>query len=268
MKRVLGIGLVCLLLLSFVAVRAETFEETDGETFADTVDYLITLYSAGGAAGSEEAESLLETLERTDPDRGARWRLLFTVWGELEAQPLGVLLPDTLPRTDELCIVVLGYQLEPDGGMRPELFARLRVALACAYRYPNAYILCTGGHTASENVNASEAGRMVSWLRAEGVAPERLIAEDASLTTLQNAEYSYRILSERYPGVKTVAVISSDYHVLSGALLLQAVAALNSETPGTADFRVIACAGCPVQGIRGTAYAVGGLRQLARRYAG
>ena len=34
-------------------------------------------------------------------------------------------LPDGLPDTDELAIVVLGFQLNPDGSMRSELTERL-----------------------------------------------------------------------------------------------------------------------------------------------
>lgn len=50
-------------------------------------------------------------------------------------------LPDGLPDTDELCIVVLGFQLNPDGSMRDELINRLNVALRSAEKYPNAYIV-------------------------------------------------------------------------------------------------------------------------------
>ena len=57
-------------------------------------------------------------------------------------------------------MVVLGYQLNADGTMRDELLERLRVAKASAEKYPNAYIVCTGGPTAYEDKTVTEAGRM------------------------------------------------------------------------------------------------------------
>ena len=101
------------------------------------------------------------------------------------------ILPDGLPETDELCLVVLGFQLNPDGSMRNELTERLKVAKASAEKYPNALIVCTGGGTASRNPDATEAGEMAKWLTANGVDAQRVIVEDQSLTTAQNAFYSH-----------------------------------------------------------------------------
>jgi ABC-type amino acid transport substrate-binding protein len=64
------------------------------------------------------------------------------------------------------------------------------------------------------------------WLEAHGVNPSRLIVEDHSLTTAQNAIYTFNILSERYPQVKQIALISSDYHIATGTLLFGAEAIL------------------------------------------
>lgn len=78
-------------------------------------------------------------------------------------------LPDGLPDTDELCIVVLGFQLNPDGSMRDELINRLNVALRSAEKYPNAYIVCTGGGTASGNASATEAGEMATLIPVHSI---------------------------------------------------------------------------------------------------
>ena len=67
---------------------------------------------------------------------------------------------------------------------------------------------------------------MAEWLEAQGVDPSRLIVEDHSLTTAQNAIYTFDILTERYPQVRQIAIISSDYHIATGALLFGAEAIL------------------------------------------
>ena len=67
---------------------------------------------------------------------------------------------------------------------------------------------------------------MAEWLEAHGVDPARLIVEDRSLTTAQNAVYTLRILSERDPQVTQIAIISSDYHIATGTLLFGAEAIL------------------------------------------
>ena len=135
-------------------------------------------------------------------------------------------LPDDLPEDDSLCLVALGFQLNPDGTMREELTERLKVLLAASGKYPNAIIVCTGGGTAADDPDATEAGRMVEWLEQHGVDPSRLIAEDHSLTTAQNAIYTFDILEERYPQVQQIALISSDYHIATGSLLFGAEAVL------------------------------------------
>jgi uncharacterized SAM-binding protein YcdF (DUF218 family) len=135
-------------------------------------------------------------------------------------------LSDGFPEDDSLCLVGLGFQLNPDGTMRDELVERLKVMLSASENYPNAIIVCTGGGTAAADPTATEAGRMAEWLEAQGVDPSRQIVEDRSLTTAQNTIYTFDILTERYPQVRQIAIISSDYHIATGTLLFGAEAIL------------------------------------------
>jgi hypothetical protein len=140
--------------------------------------------------------------------------------------PVNDSLPDSLMTDDSLCLVALGFQLNPDWTMREELIERLKVLLRASEQYPNAVIVCTGGGTAADDPSATEAGRMAEWLAAQGVDPARVVVEDRSVTTAQNAIYTCDILEERYPRVKQIAVISSDYHIATGVLLFGAEAIL------------------------------------------
>ncbi len=67
---------------------------------------------------------------------------------------------------------------------------------------------------------------MAEWLESHGVNPERILVEDHSLTTAQNAMYTLRMLAEQAPQVTQAAIISSDYHIATGVLLFGAEAIL------------------------------------------
>lgn len=261
---------VTLFLLAFLLLCAGTAcadPEPVGEPMASPHELIasaVELYGSFGDAKDAEVDGLLDALESLYPDTGARWREIFACWRRLDAGSYGPYLPEGLPDDGSLCIVVLGYQLEPDGGMRPELRDRTEVALACAKQYPHAYILCTGGHTACDAPRASEADVMADWLIARGVPSAQVIREADSLTTTQNAEFTYALLTEAYPSVTAVAVVSSDYHVVSGAVLLEAVSILNAPAPGEAAFHVVACAACTARTGNGRTFAVSGLKALSR----
>ena len=183
----------------------------------------------------------LEELSALDPALGNLWGKLMRLWSEVNTSLTlnpGV-LPDGLPEDDSLCIVALGFQLEGDGSMAPELVGRCETALRCAEKYPNAYIAVTGGGTAWLNRSATEAGVMAAWLRDHGVSAERIITEDASMTTGDNAVFTCKILRENYPQVKSVAIVSSDYHVPLGVLLFQEQAYLEEYETGALPFSVV-----------------------------
>ena len=64
------------------------------------------------------------------------------------------------------------------------------------------------------------------WLEENGVDPARILVEARSLTTAQNAIYTFDILSATCPQVNRIAIISSDYHIATGVLLFGAEAIL------------------------------------------
>jgi uncharacterized SAM-binding protein YcdF (DUF218 family) len=192
-----------------------------------------------------EAEELLETrvkeIAPAGSDTEARWKAVMDLWRSPKlGRPLHYdVLPDGLPGTDGFCIVVLGFELEPDGTMQDELIGRLEVARRSALKYPEAYVVCTGGGTAAENKAVTEAGQMAGWLAAHGIAKERIIVEDRSITTTQNAVFTYDILTSRYPQIKSLAIVSSDYHIATGELLFRAEAILRARIPGTEELKVV-----------------------------
>lgn len=217
MKRFAACSLACLMLLLTCCGTKTPRREPDV-----IVAELINEY--GYNADEAAAERLLAELKDTDREQWQLWDGLVDYWGYVNKEmPLCKdQLPADLPQDDSLCIVVLGFQLNPDGSMQDELIGRLETALACAEQYPNAYVLCTGGKTAARSPNASEGGRMTEWLKQHGLSPERLITEDCSLTTTENATLSNAILRASYPQIRKVAIVSSGYHIPWGALMFEA----------------------------------------------
>ena len=233
MKRLMVLMLALLLALPAMAEAARSPQAV--------IEEMVVDYGAYGEAAASRVDALLGELEALDADTAARWRRVMALWrsvGSDLAINEGV-LPDGLPDTDALCIVALGFQLNPDGSMRDELVERLKVVLRSAEKYPRACVLCTGGGTASGNPAATEAGRMAEWLVAQGVSSDRVIVEDRSLTTAQNAIYTFDLLEARYPQVTQLAIISSDYHIATGTLLFGAEAALRAEEAGMEAVQVV-----------------------------
>lgn len=230
------------------------------------IEEMVVDYGAYGGEAQAQIDSLLAELEALDPAAAAKWTRIMELWrsvqADLEVHP--DVLPDGLCETDALCLVALGFQLNPDGSMRDELIERLRVALASAVKYPNAVIVCTGGGTATEDPTATEAGRMAAWLIENGVSPERVIVEDRSLTTAQNAIYTLDILSERYPHVSQLAIISSDYHIATGTLLFGAEAILRADSGEQERYRVVSNAAWRApSGTLSTMFQAGALIELS-----
>ena len=216
---------LAIILVICIAVAAVIPAVTGEETQAliqSQIERAVVSYAAAGTR-DEQALSALASL---DPSLGEKWTRIMDLWDA----PVSVneQLPDDLPDDDSLCLAALGFQLNPDGTMREELVERLKVLKAASEQYPNALIVCTGGGTAAEDPAATEAGRMAEWLESQGVNPSRIIVEDHSLTTAQNAIYTFDILNEQYPQVRQIAIISSDYHIATGTLLFGAEAILRN----------------------------------------
>lgn len=221
MKRFLyALTAMILLASNLSAFGADIREQTDD---FQLIEDMILYYGGYGEAATEEIGDLLGALKGSDIRKGNLWDGIMDYWRyvntDLAINPER--LPETLPKDDSLALVLLGLTLNANGSMQEELISRLQVGLDCAKQYPNARVVCTGGGTAKENKDVTEAGQMGAWLIENGLEEDRLILEDQSLTTIENAQYTLDILGRECPQVRSVAIISSDYHVARGALLFE-----------------------------------------------
>ena len=239
-KRVFVIFLISALMI-LCGCKGKEARKASDRSAQEIIEELVVDYGSYTDEANGRVDELLKELGMVSSDLYTRWKSITDIWKEVNSdRALNYdVLPDGLPDTNELCIVVLGFQLEPDGTMREELIERLKVVLNSAKKYPNAYIVCTGGGTASENETATEAGEMSKWLIENGIGKNRIIIEDNSVTTAQNAIFSYDLLTTQYTSVKYLAIVSSDYHIATGTLVFKAESILRASVPGGEKLEVI-----------------------------
>ena len=211
------------------AARRSDYNE---ETWHLASDMVYT-YRHQQEEGAAAIAQLLDELKRADPPLGTLWEKVMAFWSEVNREDYVL---STLP--EDL----------PDGEMAPELLERCRTALECLRRYPEAMLLLTGGGTAAVGNPATEADQMAAWFESQGISRARMIIENTSLTTTQNALNSIRILSEQYPQIRTLAIVSSDYHIRLGSLLFQCAAFLREFEEGDPACVVAANASFPTEG--------------------
>jgi uncharacterized SAM-binding protein YcdF (DUF218 family) len=114
-------------------------------------------------------------------------------------------------------IVVLGGAISPDVSVArgavalDEAAERLTVTAELARRYPNARIVYSGGTNSLIFEEGLEAPFGVQQLEDLGVAPERVMAEDKSRNTIENAVAS-RLIADPKPGERWL-LLTSAYHM-------------------------------------------------------
>ncbi len=101
--------------------------KSNTRTIRDIIEELAVYYGTYGNDANKNIESLLTELDGIAPVTGEKWRSIIALWKSVNGD-LSLhydVLPDGLPDTDELCMVALGFQLNPDGIIREELIERL-----------------------------------------------------------------------------------------------------------------------------------------------
>ena len=201
----------CIVLIFCLALPVRAAEEPSSR---ELVQQMLNYYRHHQTAAKTDIYALLQQLEAVDPEEAAFWDRVFGHWfyAVTDMPKNNTEVPDDLSE-DCLCIVVLGYRLQPSGAMEPELIGRLELALRAAEAYPQALVLCTGGGTASNAPGVTEAHQMVSWLKSKGVDPGRIVTESRAYDTNRNAQLTFDILSRDYPHITNILLVTSDYHL-------------------------------------------------------
>jgi hypothetical protein len=110
----------------------------------------------------------------------------------------------------------LGCEVKGDQPSRM-LTARLETAIAWLQDHPDVYCVVSGGTGEDEMI--SEAECMYRYMTAHGIAPERIIREDRSVSTRENLSFSLQKLQEAgllpasgsMEGAQ-IAVVTNEFH--------------------------------------------------------
>lgn len=94
-----------------------------------------------------------------------------------------------------LVAVILGNRLNDDGSITDIMERRLESALKLNKLFKPDYIVVSGG-VANAKAGVSEAQVMRDYLVERGVSDEKIVLEDKSLSTKQNAEFSVPICAK------------------------------------------------------------------------
>ena len=105
-------------------------------------------------------------------------------------------------------IVTLGYALNSDGTMHETLIKRLDQTCLAAIANPDAKIIVSGGVQKS---GVTESYLMKKWLIEKGIDANRIIPEDKSKDTVDNALNSVEIL--KVNNAKNIILITSASHI-------------------------------------------------------
>ncbi|MDF9824175.1 hypothetical protein M2475_000525 [Breznakia sp. PF5-3] len=233
MKKIIKIVLSTILSLSICSNLMITVH---ADATLDQYIAELIYYHANGAETDELR--ILDKIKGISSEEYNKWRDVMDYWYWIESdmvENVGV-APDSLPNDSTHAFVVLGFALNNDTGqMEPELIGRLEVAKASALKYPNSYILVTGG---VEKHGNTEGDLMHDWLVAEGIDDNRIIVENQSRNTAENALFSFDKLYNNY-NVKTVSIITSQYHLKRASILYYTQAMQSAKIYGKTPIEII-----------------------------
>jgi uncharacterized SAM-binding protein YcdF (DUF218 family) len=105
-------------------------------------------------------------------------------------------------------LVTLGNRMNDDGTFSNAMMDSLNKTLEVEKDFDK--VVVTGG-IANPKAGVAEGDKMCEWLVSQGVNPDKILVENRSLTTKENAKYTASILAEL--GVKEITLLSSAYHI-------------------------------------------------------
>lgn len=165
---------------------------------------------------------------------------LFTTSGSYFLQMLEDRFPQpTEPHAALSCIIVLGGAFENEvmasrGGIEFNQAADRFIETAMlAKRYPQARILISGGDGSFSGAYEGDAKASEAFFAAFGVGSERLIREEQSRTTFENARNTQALLAAN--GLSNCALVTSAFHMPRSVGLFRELGL--EVTPWPTDYR-------------------------------
>ena len=242
-KEKMKILIVFLFVFDFInTIKFNTWNKTNiqNEDIKSLEGLLLYNYIYGDEKKMNETLSLIKEL---DKNRYERDKKIMDFWYYVDNKMIIYenIAPDDLPKNDH-AFVVLGHKLKDDGSLSDEGKGRCDVAYESALKYPNSMIYVTGGGTCKYNKTLTEGGQMYDYLvNIKGLDPKRIIKEVSAMDTVENAKNTYKKLIEG--NIKSITVITSEYHVRRGTLLFYGESLIYNEKNLTKPITIIKNAG-------------------------
>lgn len=222
-------------LLSFAFVGSTLVTNVHAADDMDTLVAKLIYYHQNGAETDELR--ILSSIKEISESEYEKWNSVMETWTWIENDMVENVdvAPAGLPNDNTHAFVVLGFALKENGEMEDELVGRLQVALDSATKYPNSYVLVTGGVIKN---GWTEGDRMYEWLTNNGLDSSRIIVEKASSNTAENAAFSFEKLYNDYD-INTVSIITSQYHLKRSSILYYTQSLISAETYNKEPIEVV-----------------------------
>lgn len=125
------------------------------------------------------------------------------------------------PKPDMDYLIILGCKVKPDGTLYPLIRGRVDRAIAFYKKQlqktgKQAIFVPSGGQGGDETISEAEA--MQRYLLEQGIPAEQIMPENQSKNTVQNMQFSMKLIRERTPEAK-VAFSTTNYHVFRSGII-------------------------------------------------
>lgn len=127
--------------------------------------------------------------------------------------------------------LILGAQLNGSSISRL-LRYRLESGIEFAKKYPDTYLIVSGGKGNNEHI--SEAKAMKQYLIDHGIKEYRILVEDHSKNTRENLLYSKKIMKQNH--ISSVSIITNDFHMFRANYLAHSQGIKSYRYPAKSDF--------------------------------
>jgi|SRR5699024_1926267 len=114
--------------------------------------------------------------------------------------------------------ILLGLKLNNDGELKEEAIGRLQKTLEAYKNQKKSYIIVCGGNSKK---NVTEAKAMKSWLLKNNIPHWKIIEENSSKDTVENAIYSMKIVEKKK--FTSITLITSDTHMKRAYILFKEI---------------------------------------------
>lgn len=166
----------------------------------------------------ERAEYIRLRLVAARAERATELTRIWEIIDAWETRPIGTYESGVGAPSDDPVILVLGYKLNPDGSIHPQLADRLETAMELHSRLPASRLLLSGG---VPQKGVAEATAMRKWFESKGVDPSVIWEEGHSRDVVENMLYSRQILDQQ--NAARVVIVTAAHNVRRAGAALEIV---------------------------------------------